>query len=189
MIGINFAEALSRKISGCAHGRHHIECASIPCLGPTLLSEAGRLVFGRVPCGARGGCSGAVNLKVGSGPNHQIPDARASGFIFPIPAKSGFPISRIRDSGQIGIPDFPNPGFRPNRDSRFPEIRDSGQIGIQIRENPDFFCSGQNRDCTLSAAGQAIAFPRRGPWVGKEAHRPMNRSRQRLHGPVEAHTT
>ena len=94
--------------------------------------------------------------------------------------KSGFPISRIRDSGQIGIPDFPNPGFRPNRDSRFPEIRDSGQIGIQIRENPDFFCSGQNRDCTLSAAGQAIAFPRRGPWVGKEAHRPMTRSRQRL---------
>jgi len=103
--------------------------------------------------------------------------------------KSGFPISRIRDSGQIGIPDFPNPGFRPNRDSRFPEIRDSGQIGIQIRENPDFFCSGQNRDCTLSAAGQAIAFPRRGPWVGKEAYRPMTRSRQRLHGPVEAHTT
>jgi hypothetical protein len=69
----------------------------------------------------------------------EIPDARASGFIFPIPAKSGFPISRIRDSGQIGIPDFPNPGFRPNRDARFPEIRDSGQIGIQIRENPDFF--------------------------------------------------
>jgi hypothetical protein len=56
-----------------------------------------------------------------------------------IPAKSGFPISRIRDSGQIGMPDFPNPGFRPNRDARFPEIRDSGQIGIQIRENPDFF--------------------------------------------------
>ena len=122
-------------------------------------------------------------------PDPEIPDARASGFIFPIPAKSGFPISRIRDSGQIGIPDFPNPGFRPNRDARFPKIRDSGQIGIQIRENPDFFCSGQNRDCTLSAAGQAIAFPRRGPWVGKEAHRPMNRSRQRLHGPVEAHTT
>jgi hypothetical protein len=72
-------------------------------------------------------------------PDHQIPDARASGFIFPIPAKSGFPISRIRDSGQIGMPDFPNPGFRPNRDARFPEIRDSGQIGIQIRENPDFF--------------------------------------------------
>jgi len=43
------------------------------------------------------------------------------------------------DPGKIGIPDFPNPGFRPNRDSRFPEIRDSGQIGIQIRENPDFF--------------------------------------------------
>ena len=106
----------------------------------------------------------------------EIPDARASGRKIPIPAK-------------IGIPDFPNPGFRPNRDARFPEIRDSSQIGIQIRENPDFFCSGQNRDCTLSAAGQAIAFPRRGPWVGKEAHRPMTRSRQRLHGPVEAHTT
>jgi hypothetical protein len=75
----------------------------------------------------------------GADADHQIPDARASGFIFPIPAKSGFPISRIRDSGQIGIPDFPNPGFRPNRDARFPEIRDSGQIGIQIRENPDFF--------------------------------------------------
>jgi hypothetical protein len=44
-------------------------------------------------------------------PDHQIPDARASGFIFPIPAKSGFPISRIRDSGQIGMPDFPNPGI------------------------------------------------------------------------------
>ena len=69
----------------------------------------------------------------------EIPDARASGRKIPIPAKSGFPISRIRDSGQIGIPDFPNPGFRPNRDARFPEIRDSGQIGIQIRENPDFF--------------------------------------------------
>jgi hypothetical protein len=73
----------------------------------------------------------------------EIPDARASGFIFPIPAKSGFPISRIPDSGQIGIPDFPNPGFRPNRDARFPEIRDSGQIGIQIRENPDFFESAR----------------------------------------------
>jgi hypothetical protein len=89
--------------------------------------------------------------------------ARVSGFIFPIPAKSGFPISR-------------NPGFRPNRDS----IREKSRF---------FFCSGQNRDCTLSAAGQAIAFPRRGPWVGKEAHRSMTRSRQRLHGPVEAHTT
>ena len=72
-------------------------------------------------------------------PDPEIPDARVSGFIFPIPAKSGFPISRIRDSGQIGMPDFPNPGFRPKRESRFPEIRDSGQIGIQIRENPDFF--------------------------------------------------
>ncbi len=76
-------------------------------------------------------------------PDPEIPDARASGFIFPIPAKSGFPISRIRDSGQIGIPDFPNPvpRFLANRDSRFPEsrrIRDSGQIGIQIRENPKF---------------------------------------------------
>jgi hypothetical protein len=28
-----------------------------------------------------------------------------------IPAKSGFPISRIRDSGQIGIPDFPKSGI------------------------------------------------------------------------------
>jgi hypothetical protein len=27
------------------------------------------------------------------------------------------------DPGKIGIPDFPNPGFRPNRDSRFPESR------------------------------------------------------------------
>jgi hypothetical protein len=58
----------------------------------------------------------------------EIPDARASGFIFPIPAKPGFPISRIRDSGQIecpisgipaksGCPISRNPGFRPNRDS------------------------------------------------------------------------
>ena len=80
MIGINFAEALSRKISGCAHGRHQIECASIPCLRPTLLSEAGRLVLGRVPCGARGGCSGAVNLKVGSGrcaQRRQVPQRRS----------------------------------------------------------------------------------------------------------------
>ena len=28
-----------------------------------------------------------------------------------IPAKSGFPISRIRDSGQIGTPDFPKSGI------------------------------------------------------------------------------
>jgi hypothetical protein len=28
------------------------------------------------------------------GPDPEIPDARASGFILPIPAKSGFPISR-----------------------------------------------------------------------------------------------
>jgi hypothetical protein len=68
----------------------------------------------------------------GSGlpPDHQIPDARASGFIFPIPAKSGFPSPRI-------------PGSRPNRDSRFPESRDPGQIGIQIRENPDFFAAAR----------------------------------------------
>ncbi len=54
---------------------------------------------------------------------HQIPDARASGFIFPIPAKSGFPISRI-------------PGSRPNRDSRFPESRDPDQTGIPDSPNP-----------------------------------------------------
>ena len=77
----------------------------------------------------------------------EIPDAPASGRDCPdpgqtgiphfpnpeIPAKSGFPISRI-------------PKSRPNRDSPFPESRDPGQIGIQIRENPDFFCSGKNRD-------------------------------------------
>jgi hypothetical protein len=57
-------------------------------------------------------------------PDPEIPDARASGFIFPIPAKSGFPI-------------FRNPGFRPNRDSNPGKSR--------------FFCSGQNRDCTLCA--------------------------------------
>ena len=44
-------------------------------------------------------------------PDPEVPDARASGFILPIPAKSGFPISRIRDSGQIGISPIPrNPG-------------------------------------------------------------------------------
>ena len=50
-------------------------------------------------------------FKWGWKPDPEIPDARASGFIFPIPAKSGFPISRIRDSGQIGIPDFPKSGI------------------------------------------------------------------------------
>ena len=94
--------------------------------------------------------------------------------------------SRIRYSDQTGIPDFPNPGFRPNRGSSFPESRDSGQIRIQI---PTFFCSGQNRDCTLAAAGPASAVPCRGPWVGAEAHRPATRSRQRLQAPAEAHTT
>ncbi len=63
-------------------------------------------------------------------PKSPIP-RRASGFNFPIPAKSGFP------------GDFPNPGFRPNRDSRFPESRDPDQIGIQIRENPDFFAAAR----------------------------------------------
>ena len=97
---------------------------------------------------------------------------------------SRFPESR--DPGQIGMPDVP--GSRPNRESglesrKFPGSRPNRD------SNPGksrFFCSGQNRDCTLSAAGQAIAFPRRGPWVGKETHRPMTRSRQRLHAPVEA---
>ncbi len=36
------------------------------------------------------------------------------------------------DPGKIGIPDFPNPGFRPNFESGCPisRIPDSGQIGI-----------------------------------------------------------
>ena len=100
---------------------------------------------------------------------------------------SRFPESR--DPGQIGMPDVP--GSRPNRESglesrKFPGSRPNRD------SNPGksrFFCSGQNRDCTLSAAGPTIAVPRRGPWVGKEAHRPMTRSRQRLHAPVESHTT
>jgi hypothetical protein len=53
----------------------------------------------------------------------EIPDARVSGLIFPIPAKSGFPIPRIRDFGQIGIPDFPklnpNPGIPARAKSGF----------------------------------------------------------------------
>ena len=55
----------------------------------------------------------------------EIPDARASGsrFIFPIPAKSGFPIPRI-------------PGSRQNRDSRFPESRDPDKTGIPDSPNP-----------------------------------------------------
>ncbi len=66
------------------------------------------------------------------GSDPEIPDARASGFIFPIPAKSGFPISRIRDSGQIGIPDFPNPGIPAESGSgQNPEyFPDPGPIGI-----------------------------------------------------------
>ncbi len=143
-------------------------------------------------------------------PDPEIPDARRGiGVYFPdpgqigipespnpgIPAKSGFPIPRIRDSGRIGIPDSPNPGFRPNRDSRFPESRDPGQIGIQIRENPNYFAATRSSRTVIAHLAhcqrQATASPirLRRPWVGTEAHRPMTRSRQRLHAPVEAHTT
>ncbi len=96
------------------------------------------------------------------------------------------------DPGQIGIPDFPNPGIptkpgfpisrfpgpRPNRDSRFPKSRDPDHL-LNRDSNPGksrFFCSDQNRDCTLSAAGPAIAVPLRRPWAGKETHRPLNDS-------------
>ncbi len=77
----------------------------------------------------------------------EIPDAPASGRVAPIPAKSGFPISRI-------------PKSRPNRDSPFPESRDPGQIGIQIRpgENPDFFAAARSviSDCQQQA--QLVRF-------------------------------
>jgi hypothetical protein len=71
-------------------------------------------------------------------PDPEIPDARVSGFIFPIPAKSGFPISRIRDSGQIGMPDFPNPGFRPNRDPDFPKSGIPAKSGFKSGKIPIF---------------------------------------------------
>jgi hypothetical protein len=89
--------------------------------------------------------------------------------------KSG---SRIRYSDQTGIPDFPNPGFRPNRGSSFPESRDVGQMGFKCGKIRFCFCSGQNRDCTLPPAS---AVPCRGPChrVGAEAHRPATRGRQR----------
>ncbi len=69
------------------------------------------------------------------------PMPRHRGGIAPIPAKPGFPISRI-------------PKSRPNRDSPFPELesRNPGQIGIgaksrlfsrsrpnRDRENPGYF--------------------------------------------------
>jgi hypothetical protein len=63
-------------------------------------------------------------------PGPEIPDARASGFILPIPAKSGFPDftkSRPnRDPGQNleHFPETADPGARPNRDREIP-----GQIG------------------------------------------------------------
>jgi hypothetical protein len=42
------------------------------------------------------------------------------------------------DPGKIGIPDFPNPGFRPNRDARFPESRIPAKSGFPISRNPGF---------------------------------------------------
>jgi hypothetical protein len=71
--------------------------------------ETGQL-RGRRPAGRAGGISR---------PDSEIPDAaaRASGWIqaLPIPAKSGFPISKVpesRDPDQTGVPDFPNPDGR-----------------------------------------------------------------------------
>ncbi len=88
----------------------------------------------------------------------------------------------IPDPGKIGIPYFPNPGFRPNRDARFPESRipaKSGfpdfpksrpnRIGAQIpnifpippnrdRENPGYFPGqigmGRDRDSGISGSGR-----------------------------------
>ena len=74
-------------------------------------------------------------------PDHQIPDARASGFIFPIPAKSGFPDFPKSRPSRIGakIPNiFPIP---PNRD----------------RENPGYFPgqigAGRDGDSGISGSG------------------------------------
>ncbi len=52
-------------------------------------------------------------MVVVGGADPQIPDARASGFIFPIPAKSGFPIPRIPGSPNPGIPT--KPGFKSGK--------------------------------------------------------------------------
>ena len=77
----------------------------------------------------------ALHLTVGHA-DPEIPDAPASGRIIPIPAKFG----------------IPNPVFRPNRDSRFPESRIPTKPGFlisripgcrpngtQMRENPILF--------------------------------------------------
>ncbi len=106
-------------------GRLRVEMSKVTLAGPCFRSCFQSNAYGRFVMQA----------------DPEIPDARASGFIFPIPAKSGFPISRIRDSGQIGMPDFPNPGFWPNRDHDpdFPESGIPAKSGFKSGKIPIFF--------------------------------------------------
>jgi hypothetical protein len=93
------------------------------------------------------------------------------------PNESRNPPSRPnRDGGSGQIPKS-----RQNRDRGkirriFPIPAKIGHIGIPS-EKISLFFDGQNRHCRLSATGPASAVPRRRPWVGKEAHRRVTRSR------------
>jgi hypothetical protein len=52
------------------------------------------------------------------------------------------PDAETPDPGQIiGIPDFPNPGIPAKPGFPISRIPGSRQTGIQIRENPDFFAA------------------------------------------------
>jgi hypothetical protein len=99
----------------------------------------------------------------------------------------GIPDSPI--PGQIGIPDFPIPGQIGNRGwnpGNFPDPNRESNPG-----KSHFFAAARTviAHCQLQATGTASAIRLRRPWVGKEAHRPVTRSRQRLRAQVEAHTT
>jgi hypothetical protein len=99
-------------------------------LGTGLASAARVTGSGQLPVasigvsGETGPASGLPTRTCPTQPDPEIPDARASGFIFPIPAKSGFPISRIRDE------------FRPNRDARWlsHSARPSRRLGVRLSQ-------------------------------------------------------
>ncbi len=97
------------------------------------------------------------------------------------------------DPGQIGFRCSLFPPSRPHRESRFPDSRPNRESDpVRIR------CFLQRRPrtalavtahCHRQATASTIRLRRPRAWVGKEAHRPIIQSRQRLQAPVEAHTT